>query len=122
MRALIIGVLAAAMLALAVPAAFAGSNEAIKTKGGYITFKHSGEEIEAWDIKEDGLGVQAVLSWNDAAGENHTKWVIDTTGADDLGKFKDLSIPEGTVVHLTMCYVSKAGPTGDCSRTQDAVA
>jgi hypothetical protein len=122
MRALLlIAALAVCMLAGVVPAASAGSNEAIKTKGGYVTFKHKDEEIEAWDRREDGLGVEAVLAWTDAAGENHTKWVIDTTGADNLGKFRDLSIREGTRVHLTMCYVSDSGPT-DCSRTQTAVA
>jgi uncharacterized protein involved in outer membrane biogenesis len=116
-----IGVLAATILALSVPAASAGSNESIKTKGGVITFKHRDEEITAEDTRRDGLGVQAVLAWTDRSGNNQTKWVIDATGDDEFSKFKDLSIREGTTVHLTMCYVNKWGPT-QCSRTQSAKA
>jgi hypothetical protein len=113
--------LAIAAFGLTAPAASAGENESIKTKGGLVTFKHKDEQIEAWDNRPDHLGVQATLAWTDAAGDNHTKWVIDTTGADELGKFKDLSIRDGTRVALTMCYVDDTGPT-DCSRPQSAVA
>jgi hypothetical protein len=123
MRRLVeIGVLAVTILALSVPAASAGENESIRTNGGVITFKHRDEEITADDTRRDGLGVQAVLAWTDRSGNNQTEWVIDATGDDEFSKFKDLSIREGTTVHLTMCYVNKSGPTGQCSRTQSAEA
>jgi hypothetical protein len=116
-----ISALALTVLAVGVPAASAGESEAIRTKGGIVTFKDRGDEITAEDTRRDGKGVQAVLAWNDATGTNHTVFVVDATGADVLSKFKDLSIREGTRVALTMCYVGDGGPER-CSRPQRAVA
>jgi hypothetical protein len=112
-------------LGLVVPAASAGENESIKTKGGLVTFSHRDEVISAEDRKPDGIGVEAYLEWTDAAGDLHHKSVKDADGADipTLVSTKDLFIREGTVVKLSLCYVGLSGPTPtDCGRPQRAVA
>ena len=117
--------LALTVLGLSVPVASAGENESIKTKGGLVTFKHKDEEITAWDLKPDGIGVEAHLEWTDAAGDIHRKRVKDADGADipTLGNSKDLFIREGTVVKLSLCYVGLSGPVPtNCTREQRAVA
>jgi hypothetical protein len=120
-----IGALALTVLGLSVPVASAGENESIKTKGGRVTFEHKDEQITAWDLRPDGIGVEAHLEWTDAAGDIHRKEVLDADGADipTLGSLKDLFIREGTVVKLSLCYVGLSGPIPtDCSRPQRAVA
>jgi hypothetical protein len=119
-RAGLAGALALTALGSSVPAASAGENESIKTKGGLVTFEHRDEVVTAKDTRRDGLGVQAVLAWSDATGRNRTVFVIDG-GADTLSQFKDLSIREGTKVALTMCYVGEQGPV-KCSHAQRARA
>jgi hypothetical protein len=111
------GALALTVFAVSAGTATAGESESIKTDGGHVTFEHRDEEVTAEDTRVDGLGVQAVLVWVDETDHNRTVFVVDATGADDLSKFKDLTIREGTRVALTMCYVDDFGPS-ECSRTQ----
>jgi hypothetical protein len=125
MKATRIVAIALIALGLGAPVASAGENQRIKTKGGTVWFKHKDEEISAYDRKPDGIGVEALLEWVDAGGDYHNDRVLDADGADipTLISFKDLSIREGTVVKLSLCYTGLSGPTPtQCSRPQRAVA
>jgi hypothetical protein len=126
-RIAVTSALALTVVGVSVPAASA-SQQRIRTDGGEVNFVniHSGgaggddvEGISAHDKRRDGYGVRAYLNWSDERGL-HRASVTDPKSAGK-GNAKDVSVPEGTSVLLTMCYID-AGHIKQCSRSQGAVA
>ena len=79
-----------------------GGDVQIYKKYGYVEFKAYGEVLRAVDSFGDGRGVRAYLNW----GGSNSASVTDN-GFDGSPKSRNLSIPEGTKVSLTMCYTKK---------------
>lgn len=110
------GALMLALLGLGTPTASAGSNERIDVKYGYVRFDSEGEKLYAADIwGPDHRGVRAYLNW---AGGNGASI---TDGPGGYESVRDLFIPEGTKVTLTLCY-TKRGVDDTCTDFERAVA
>jgi hypothetical protein len=120
------GALALTVLAVGASAASAGQHERIATKGGTVWFDHTGDYIAALDRREDGYAVRAYLNWRQG-GVLREEAVTDNTGftpgPNDPHRsvYRQLHIPEGTTVTLTMCY-SQGDFNRRCSAEQRAVA
>ena len=105
--------------------AASASQQRIRTDGGEVEFVNSDgagdnvESISAHDKRKDGVGVRAYLDWSDARGL-HRASVTDPRSAGK-GDAKDVAVPDGTAVLLTMCYIDN-GHIRRCSRSQGAVA
>jgi hypothetical protein len=107
---------AGSLLGLGAGTAFAGHDQQIGGKGGYVRFQARGEILAATDTTADGYDVRAELYW--AGG----RAFIGDFGFDDARESRsNLAIPEGTHVKLRMCYLDDARPV-HCSRLQGAVA
>jgi hypothetical protein len=111
--------LAALALAFSAPAAHAGSDQEIRTDRGQVAFDHHGEWLTACDENADGYGVRAYLRWSSTKSAQVTDY--DSYGGATLCESKNLSIPEGTTVWLTMCYTDNRVDV-KCSKSQRAVA
>jgi hypothetical protein len=109
-------VLAAAMFGPAATTASAGSSEEIRTKGAWAKFDDLGEHLMVGDIAKDRKGARAYLNW---AGGNSAS--VHVAGYGKPLARRDLSIPEGTKVTLTVCY-TKRGVDVQCSDFQWAEA
>jgi hypothetical protein len=95
-RIAVTSALALALFGSTVATASAEENEEIYAKYGNVTFEAYGEKITAATYRSD-YGVRAYLHWS----RNKSASVI----ADGLyEESRNLSIPEGTTVSLTMCY------------------
>ena len=117
-RVALVGALAVAACAVGVPAASAGQSQEIATGGGSVVFSHRGERLLAYDERRDGWGVVAFLLWvDDRTGRLHREEAIDGRSGGGPAR-RNLKIPEGTKVDLTMCYEKRDGRLGDCSDTQ----
>ena len=93
-------VLALCALGLIVTTASASASDPrITKKYGYVEFSSYGETLKAVDTFGDGRAVRAYLHW----GRTGSAQVTDA-GFDPNPAEKNLSIAEGTVVSLTMCY------------------
>jgi hypothetical protein len=104
------------LLGLGAGTAFAGQDEQIGGKGGYVRFQADGEILAATDTTADGYDVRAELYW--AGG----RAFVGDFGFDDARESRsNLAIREGTHVKLRMCYLDDARPV-HCSRLQEAVA
>jgi hypothetical protein len=115
------GSLLAALLAISIGAvgaspAAAGSSEEIRTAGAWAKFDDLGEHLMVGDIAKDRKGARAYLNW---AGGNSAS--VHVAGYGKPLDRKDLSIPEGTKVTLTVCY-TKRGLDVQCSDFQRAEA
>jgi hypothetical protein len=99
---LAIAVAAVTLLAFSVSTASAGSPEEIRTKGAWAKFDDLGEHLMVGDIAEDRKGARAYLRW---AGGNSASVYVGGY-AEPLDR-RDLSIPEGTKVTLTVCYTKR---------------
>jgi hypothetical protein len=115
--AVIAGALALAASAAGAPAAFAGHSESISTKQGFVKFDDFGEKLQAYDAKEGGYGVRAYLHWSST--EKATVIANRSTGSGFAQK--NLSIPEGVPVELTICH-TKGGVDVKCSLSQTGEA
>ena len=80
----------------------AGSYEEIRTAGAWAKFDDIGEHLMVGDIAKDGKGARAYLHW---AGDNSASVYVGGY-AKPLDR-RDLSIPEGTKVTLTVCYTKR---------------
>jgi hypothetical protein len=122
-RVALAGALAMGMSGLGVPAASAGQSQEIATGGGSVVFKHRGERVLAYDERRDGYGVAAIVLWQDDRTDRfHRKIVIDGRSGGGPAR-RNLKIPEGNKVSLTMCYTNNGQVDADkCSGTQDAEA
>jgi hypothetical protein len=107
---------AVTMFGLGVSTAAAGSYEEIRTKGAWAKFDDLGEELMVGDIAKDRKGARAYLHW---AGGNSAS--VHVAGYAKPLDERDLSIPEGTKVTLTVCY-TKRGIDVQCSDPQWAEA
>jgi hypothetical protein len=114
------GALALALVGLSVPAAFAGEDEKIRVSGGEVEFNHRDEFLWAIDLRLDGYGVRAYVTWKDSVGGRHKAPATDPN-PDPPGQLENLSIPEGTTVWLQVCY-TRHGADANCSRHQRAEA
>jgi hypothetical protein len=76
---------------------------------GHVEFEDYGEVLTASDDWPDGRGVRAYLNW---AGGNSASALDE--GFDTDRAHRNLDIPEGTKVTLTMCY-TKNGLDVACS-------
>ena len=103
---------------LGVPAASAGEREQIRTKRGYVWFSDKGEFLGSLDQRRDGVGVQARLTWYTNGGAQVS--VTDGSSAAPAQTL-DLSLAEGTVVVLQMCYTDHSVIL-KCSDAQRAIA
>jgi hypothetical protein len=121
-RIVLLGLLVALALWSAASPAAAGYGQSIDTKGGVVWFEDHGEVVGALDERKDGLGVQATIAWNDKRGRNHTFFVADTNGVRGNGTRERFSIPEGTRVSLTLCYLRDDVGIWKCSKPQGAMA
>jgi hypothetical protein len=99
-----------------VSTAFAGSSEEIRTNGAWAKFDDLGEHLMVGDIAKDRKGARAYLRW---AGGNSAS--VHVAGYGKPLARRDLSIPEGTRVTLTVCY-TKRGVDVRCSDFQWAEA
>jgi hypothetical protein len=116
-----ISALALTVFGLSVPVASAGESERIRTKGGLVEFQAHGDILRALDTRRDGYAVRARLTWFDRLdGTFHKAFVTDPNSAG-TSRAKPLPIPEGTSVHLKVCYIDNTGPVS-CSKEQDGVA
>ena len=114
-------VLAAVGLTTCTPAAFAGTDEKITVKGGWVKFDHHGEHLYAADTsRAHKYGVRAYLDWKDKKGKLHT--VFTTSYNNGRIAHRNLSFPEGKVVTLMVCYVDRKGNSRQCSLGQKATA
>jgi hypothetical protein len=104
------------MFGLGVSTAAAGSYEEIRTEGAWAKFDDLGEELMVGDIAKDRKGARAYLHW---AGGNSAS--VHVAGYAKPLDERDLSIPEGTKVTLTVCY-TKRGIDVQCSDPQWAEA
>jgi hypothetical protein len=121
-RTALAGALAVAACGVGVPAASAGQSQEIATGGGSVVFEHRGERLLAYDERRDGWGVAAYVLWEDRrTGRLHREEAIDGRSGGGPAR-RNLKIPEGTKVELTMCYAKHDGELGDCSDTQYAEA
>ena len=123
-RIALAGAVAVAVSGLGVPAASAGQSQEIATGGGSVVFKHRGERVLAYDERRDGWGVTAYVHWTDRrTGRFHREDAFDGRSGGGHAR-RNLKIPEGTKVDLTMCYEKRGrdGELGDCSDTQHAEA
>ena len=111
------GALALAASAAGAPAASAGHSESISTKQGFVKFDDFGEKLQAYDAKEGGYGVRAYLHWSST--EKATVIANRSTGSGFAQK--NLSIPEGVPVELTICH-TKGGVDVKCSLSQTGEA
>jgi hypothetical protein len=107
---------AVTMLGLGASTADAGSYEEIRTAGAWAKFDDIGEHLMVGDIAKDRKGARAYLNW---AGGNSAS--VHVAGYAKPLDDKDLSIPEGTKVTLTVCY-TKRGVDVQCSDFQWAEA
>ncbi|HWM10793.1 MAG TPA: hypothetical protein VNO82_15670 [Solirubrobacteraceae bacterium] len=96
--------------------ASAGSSEEIRTSGAWAKFDDLGEDLMVGDIAKDRKGARAYLRW---AGGNSAS--VHVSGYAKPLDTRDLSIPEGTKVTLTVCY-TKRGVDVQCSDFQWAEA
>jgi hypothetical protein len=104
------------VLGLGAGAAFAGQDQQIDGKGGYVRFQADGEILAVMDTKADGYDVRAELYW--AGGRAY----IGDFGFDDARESRsNLRIRERTQVKLRLCYLDDARPV-HCSRLQRGVA
>jgi hypothetical protein len=114
---------ALALCGISAPAALAGKSQEIATGGGSVVFEHRGERVLAYDERHDGLGVAAVLVWQDKKTRHfHNESVIDhrSGGGPARANFK---ITEGSVVSILMCHTDNGEIDPDkCTGTQKAVA
>jgi hypothetical protein len=108
------GALALAAFGAGAPAASAGHSESIQTKQGFVKFDHLGELLQVYDAKEGGYGVRAYLHWSST---EKAKVIADRRTGSGFAQ-KNLSIPEGVTVDLTMCHTNKKGIDVECSRSQ----
>jgi hypothetical protein len=109
--------LAVAAFGAGAPAASAGHSESISTKQGFVKFDDFGEKLQAYDAKEGGYGVRAYLHWSST--EKATVTADRATGSGFAQK--NLSIPEGVPVELTICH-TKHGVDVKCSLSQTGEA
>lgn len=100
-RIAVTGALAVAVCGLSVSSASAGQNAYVWGKYGHVKFEQYGEVLTASDDWHDGYGVRAYLHW----GGNQSAGVTDD-GPEPYPESRNLSIPEGTKVSLTMCYTN----------------
>jgi hypothetical protein len=119
-RLAITGALALALVGVSVPAASAGEDEKILVSGGEVEFDHRGEFLWAIDLRLDGYGVRAYVTWKDGVGGRHKAPATDPD-PDPPGQLENLSIPEGTTVWLKVCYTRQSADAR-CSRQQRAEA
>jgi hypothetical protein len=113
-----ISALVVTLLGLVAPAAFAGSDERIDVKYGYVRFDSDGDKLAAGDIWPDRRGVRARLVWFKDGARKSAKV---TDGSAGLESSKHLRIREGTTVWLQLCY-TKHGADLNCTRSQRAEA
>lgn len=92
----------------------AGAPEQIKTSRGSALFYDIDENLEARDLRKDGRGARAYLTWNGHTSSAHAS-------GKDTRDVVDLNIPEGTTVYLKLCYTDN-GRDVSCSATQKGVA
>ena len=111
------GALALTAFGVSVPAASAGHSESISTKQGFVKFDDFGEKLQAYDAKEGGYGVRAYLHWSST--EKATVTADRSTGSGFAQK--NLAIPEGVPVELTICH-TKNGVDVKCSLSQTGEA
>ncbi len=114
-RIAVAGTLALTALGLSASAASAGVPQQIRTHGGHAVFDDLGELLVVKDTRADGLSVMANLTWSDGTA------TVTDSGPGGSGQTRNLSIPEGTTVHLLMCY-EVGGVTVKCSDVQRGVA
>jgi hypothetical protein len=114
-RLAVIAALTLTVLGLGVPAASAGEPQQIRTHGGHAVFDDLGELLVVTDTRRDGLSVMANLTWADGS------ITATDSGPGGSGETKNVSIREGTVVWLIMCYEVN-GVTVKCSHSQRGVA
>lgn len=114
-RAAVTSAVAVAALGLGMPASAAAKDVRIDGKYGYVTFKAHGEVLEAADLYPDGRGVRAYLHWG------RTKSASVTNSGKLYPVPRNLSIPEGTPVSLTMCY-TQHGQVVSCAKNKRGVA
>ena len=107
---------AVALSWLNAPAASAGSSEEIRTTGAWAKFDDLGEELMVGDIAKDGRGARAYLRWS---GESSASVYVG--GYAEPLDTRDLSIPEGTDVTLTVCHTKRKVDV-ECSDFQWAEA
>jgi hypothetical protein len=107
---------AVTLLGLSVPTASAGSYEEIRTSGAWAKFDDLGEDLMVGDIAKDGKGARAYLRW--AGGNSASVYVGGYAEPLDT---RDLSIPEGTKVTLTVCHTKRRVDV-ECSDFQWAEA
>jgi hypothetical protein len=112
-RLLAAGALALTAFGVSVPAASAGHSESIQTKQGFVKFDAFGEKLQAYDAKDNAYGVRAYLHWSST--EKATVTADRSTGSGFAQK--NLSIPEGVPVDLTICHTKK-GVDVKCSYSQ----
>lgn len=112
----VVGALAASGLSAAT--ASAGESQTIETERGAVSFEHYGEILEAYaGPYAGGYGVRAYLDWTDGGSKKAS--VTALQGADGTGsKSRNLSIREGTVVYLRMCYTNLSNEDVKCSKRQ----
>jgi hypothetical protein len=115
------GALAVTMFGVSVSAASAGTDESITTKRGSASFNDNTEIVTANDTLANKQGVQAFLSWKTKSGKGRSVTVEDGNGANNSPNTKHVSLPEGTKVHLKLCYVNN-GTVFKCSKPQAATA
>jgi hypothetical protein len=104
------------LLAFSFSTASAGSPEEIRTTGAWAKFDDLGEHLMVGDIAEDGKGARAYLHWT---GDNSASVYVGGW-AEPLDR-RDLSIPEGTNVTLTVCHTQRRVDV-ECSDFQWAEA
>ncbi|MGH8878980.1 MAG: hypothetical protein ACRD0P_16845 [Stackebrandtia sp.] len=92
-----------------------GTNEAISTKYGYITFKHSPESLFARDKRADGYAVMGAIKWDGKVQEFAT-----ADGGDESWAKTNFNAPEGKLVAIQLCAVDH--PEKKCSKWQYAHA
>jgi hypothetical protein len=114
------GALALTALALAPPAS--ADDETISTTGGSVVFQDHGEVISARDGYPDGLGVRANLLVNPYGETGGLHTATDDNGFGGDWVDNDLSVREGTLVWLQLCYTNTIGNEVQCSRWQSARA
>jgi hypothetical protein len=107
---------AVSLFGLGASTASAGSPEEIRTTGAWAKFDDLGERLMVGDIAKDGKGARAYLHW--AGGNSASVYVGGYAEPLDT---RDLSIPEGTNVTLTVCHTKRRVDV-DCSDFQWAEA
>jgi hypothetical protein len=107
---------AVSLFGLSASTASAGSYETIRTKGAYAKFDDLGEHLMVGDIAKDRRGARAYLRW---PGGNSASVIAE--GFNEPLSRRDLSIPEGTKVTLTVCHTKRQVDV-ECSDFQWAEA